>query len=43
MQWIQAKKVDGEEAAELITALPKTIRQPTEAMMKLFYVSITSP
>lgn len=40
MQWIENKKVDGEEAAELIAALPKTIREPTEAVMKLFFVSI---
>lgn len=38
-EWIEAKKVDGEEAAQLIATLPKTIREPTEEMMKLFFVS----
>lgn len=41
MQWIENKKVDGEEASELIATLPKTIREPTEAVMKLFFVSIS--
>lgn len=39
MQWIENKKIDGEEAAELIATFPKTIREPTEAMQKLFFVS----
>lgn len=38
-EWIEGKKCDGEEAAELIATLPRTIREPTEEMMKLFFVS----
>lgn len=38
-EWIEGKKIDGEEAAQLIATLPRTIREPTEEMMKLFFVS----
>lgn len=38
-QWIESKRVDGEEAAELIATLPRTIREPTEEMQKSFFVS----
>lgn len=40
MEWIEERKVKGEEAAELISALPKNIREPTEEMQKRFFVSI---
>lgn len=40
MAWVQDKNVQGEEAAQLISTLPKTIRTPTSEMMKAFYVSI---
>lgn len=42
MQWIEQRRIHGEEAAELIAALPKTIREPTEEMQKRFFVSIIS-
>lgn len=38
MAWVQDKNVQGEEAAQLISSLPKTIRTPTAEMMKAFYV-----
>lgn len=39
MKWIQTRKVRGEDAAQLIAAWPKTIREPTEEMQREFYVS----
>lgn len=39
MSWVQDKNVQGEEAAQLISSLPKTIRTPTAELMKQFYVS----
>lgn len=39
MKWIQTRKVRGENAAQLIAAWPKTIREPTEEMQRAFYVS----
>lgn len=39
MKWIQMRKVRGEDAAQLIAAWPKTIREPTEEMQRAFYVS----
>lgn len=39
MEWVEEKKIQGEEAAQLIAALPKTIRMPTNALLRRFYVS----
>lgn len=41
MEWVEEKKVQGEEAAQLIAALPKTIRMPTNALMRRFFVSFS--
>lgn len=38
MEWVEQKKVEGEEAAQLIASLPKTIRIPTESLMRRFFV-----
>lgn len=40
MQWIEDGRVTDEEAAELIAALPATIREPTEELQNRFFVSI---
>lgn len=40
MRWIQQRKIRGEDAAQLIAAWPKTIREPTEDMQRAFYVSL---
>lgn len=42
MKWIEDGRLQGEEAAEVIAALPKTIREPTEEMQKRFFVSISA-
>lgn len=39
MEWVEDKKVQGEEAAQLIATLPKTIRMPTNAVLRRFFVS----
>lgn len=39
MEWVEEKKIQGEEAAQLIAALPKTIRMPTNAVLRRFFVS----
>lgn len=39
MKWIQERKIRGEDAAQLIAAWPKTIREPTEEMQRAFFVS----
>ena len=41
-QWIEDKKVRNEEAAEIIATLVKTIRYPTEQLMKEFFELATS-
>lgn len=40
MKWIEEERMTGEEAAEVIAAFPKTIREPTEQMLQRFFVSI---
>lgn len=40
MNWIEERKLIGEDAAEVITAFPKTIREPTQEMLQRFFVSI---
>jgi hypothetical protein len=41
-EWIEEKKVQGEEAAELVASLAKTIRVPTEQLMMEFFKMATS-
>lgn len=41
-EWVEDKKIQGEEAAEVIATLPKTIRLPTEKLMKAFFDLATS-
>jgi len=38
-EWIMSRKVQNEEAAELIAVLPRTARLPTPQYMKTFFVS----
>jgi Lipoprotein amino terminal region len=38
-QWIMSRKVQNEEAAELLAVLPRTARTPTAQYMKTFFVS----
>lgn len=40
MEWVEEKKLEGEEAAQLIATLPKTIRMPTNAVLRRFFVSL---
>lgn len=40
MTMIEQRRIEGETAAELIAALPKTIRHPTEEMQQRFFVSL---
>lgn len=40
MEWVEEKKVKGEEAAQLIATMGKSIRYPTEQLMQRFFVSI---
>lgn len=42
MEWVEEKKIQGEEAAQLIAVLPKTIRMPTNALLRRFFVSFWS-
>lgn len=42
MEWVEEKKIQGEEAAQLIASLPKTIRMPTNALLRRFFVSFPS-
>ncbi|XP_055312945.1 vitellogenin-A1-like [Sitodiplosis mosellana] len=37
MGWIEEGKLKGEEAAEVIAAFPKTIREPTQEMQQRFF------
>lgn len=39
-EWIQSKKVQGEEAAELLSVLPNSARFPNTEYMNAFFVSI---
>lgn len=39
MEWIVRRKIHGENAAQLIATWPKTIREPTEALQRAFFVS----
>jgi DNA mismatch repair ATPase MutL len=39
-EWIMSRKVQNEEAAELIAVLPNTARLPTPQYMKAFFVSL---
>lgn len=43
MKWIENNQVRGEEAAELIANMPKSIRIPTEEMQRRFFVSLYFP
>ncbi|MDD9338889.1 MAG: hypothetical protein PV362_04370, partial [Providencia heimbachae] len=38
-KWIQSKKLKGEEAAEIISTLPRTVRTPTDEYLEQFFVS----
>lgn len=38
--WIKTRKVEGIQAARLISQIPKNVRQPTAEYVKAFYVSI---
>lgn len=40
MEWVEQKKVKGEEAAQLIATMGQAIRTPTEQLMQRFFVSI---
>lgn len=40
MEWVEQKKVKGEEAAQLIATMGKSIRFPTEQLMQRFFVSV---
>lgn len=40
MEWIEENKIQGEEASQLIAGLPKTIRMPTNAVLRRFFVSL---
>lgn len=39
MQLIERREIKDEEAAALVAAFPKTIREPTEEMQRRFLVS----
>ncbi len=41
MEWVEQKKVKGEEAAQLIATMGKSMRFPTEQFMQRFFVSIS--
>lgn len=43
MNWIENYHIKGEEAAELIANMPKSIRVPTEEMHRRFFVSLNFP
>lgn len=40
MKWIENYRIKGEEAADLIANMPKSIRVPTEEMQRRFFVSL---
>lgn len=40
MEWVEQKKVKGEEAAQLIATMGRSIRFPTEQLMRRFFVCI---
>lgn len=42
MEWVEQKKLKGEEAAHLIATMGRSIRFPTEQLMQRFFVSIWS-
>lgn len=43
MKWIENYHIKGEEAADLIANMPKSIRHPTEEMQRRFFVSLNFP
>lgn len=43
ISWIQKKKIQGEEAAEIVASLVKTLRYPTKEVMTKFFEMAMSP
>ncbi|CAH2243727.1 jg8786 [Pararge aegeria aegeria] len=41
--WIEKKKIEGEEAAEVVAVLSRSLRYPTTAVMKQFFELAMSP
>lgn len=39
--WVEEGKIVGEDAAQVIAVLPKTIRMPTNAVLRRFFVSFS--